>query len=156
MPNIIVMPSVPSMPAPQALKRLREFAMLPEANWEKGLANPWGRSEVNENADAGRGQELKWEIPIQFKQTTFGGSYVKDVLRCFIRWCHPIFNRGVSNWLLRSAAVGIGELVERGGQRQRQPRHEQRDAVAQWCELCPGMVWTRVPFRRRQRLRPDS
>jgi hypothetical protein len=37
-----------------------------EGGPEKGLVNLWSRKKIAKKAHAGRGQETKWEIPVQF------------------------------------------------------------------------------------------
>jgi hypothetical protein len=35
-----------------------------EGGLETGLANLWNRKKITKKAHAGRGQEIKWEIPV--------------------------------------------------------------------------------------------
>jgi hypothetical protein len=40
-----------------------------EADWEKRFANLCRKLKVKKKAHAGRGQEIKWEIPIDIRRT---------------------------------------------------------------------------------------
>jgi hypothetical protein len=48
-------------------KRMETLPVLKktEPNWKKRLANLWRRVKVKKKAHAGRGQEIKWEIPVE-------------------------------------------------------------------------------------------